>query len=369
MSRSPHSIFNLPQDVIFDILSRLPTKSLIQFTSVCTSSPPLISHPSFTKLHLSSSAAAADDHHLLVYYESTDYINQFYSFRSPITFQESLKLQIAYKNLHGYLRIVGSNKGVICFFDTNYYSNVGMVILWNPSIKKLKKIDDPSYILDRVSHFVVGFGFVSRTCEFKIVVIVYYLDNSNTNSVSVYSLGTDSWKKKEDNIAPCYLMRGWSNNVFVNGFVNWLACKQEIRGVSHEIMAFDLEDEIFQVLELPKNIRPSYNQVHLASYGESSSLTFCAHYLELNGEKWDMWVMSDYGVVDSWRKVCVISQPMLSIPPLLMKNDNEVLIVTNDGRLMLFDVNKNEMFDLKTCGLPRMYRAINYTASLALLHG
>ncbi|KAI3494912.1 hypothetical protein L1887_36942 [Cichorium endivia] len=365
MSRTPHFIFNLPQDVIFDILSRLPTKSLIQFTCVCTSSPPLISHPSFTKLHLSSSAAA-DDHHLLIYYESTDYINQFYSFRSPITFQESISLQIPYKNLHGYLRIVGSNKGVICFFDTNYYSNIGTVILWNPSIKKFKKIDDPFYILDRFSHFVVGFGFVSRTCEFKIVVIVYYLDNSNTNSVLVYSLGTNSWKKKDDHIAPCYLMRGWSSNVVVNCFVNWLACKQAINGVSHEIMAFDLYDELFHVLELPKNIRPSYNQVCLA---ESSSLTLCAHYLELNGEKWDMWVMSDYGVANSWKKVCVISQPMLSIPPLLMKNDDEVLIVTNDGRLMLFDVIKNEMFDLNTCGLPPMFRAISYTASLALLHG
>lgn len=120
---------------------------------------------------------------------------------------------------------------------------------------------------------------------------------------------------------------------------------------------------------LPKNIRPSYNQVHLASYGDSSSLTLCAHYLELNGEKRGMWVLSDYEGTDSLRKVCVILRPMLSIPPLLMKNDNEVLIVTNDGMLMLFDLNKNEMFDLKTCGLPRMYCAINYTASLALLHG
>ena len=221
MTRTLHSIFNLPQDVIFDILSRLPTKSLIQFTSVCTSSPPLISHPSFTKLHLSSSTV--DDDYLLIYYESTDYINQFYSFRSPITFQESLKLQIPYKNLHGYLRIVGSNKGLIYFFDTNYYSNVGTVILWNPNVNKFKKIDDPFCILDRFSHFVVGFGFVSRTCEFKIVVIVYYLDNSNINTVLVYSLGTNSWNKKEDVIAPCYLTRGWSNNVYVKCFVNWVA--------------------------------------------------------------------------------------------------------------------------------------------------
>ncbi|MFS7963352.1 putative F-box domain-containing protein [Helianthus anomalus] len=30
------SIFDLPEEIIFDILSRLPTKSLISFRCVCT---------------------------------------------------------------------------------------------------------------------------------------------------------------------------------------------------------------------------------------------------------------------------------------------------------------------------------------------
>ncbi|XP_071699866.1 F-box/kelch-repeat protein At3g06240-like [Rutidosis leptorrhynchoides] len=363
-------IFKLPQDIIFDILSRLPIKSLLQFRCVCTSSPPLISHPSFTNLRLSSTtaAAAAADHRLLIYYESTDYINQFYSLRSPISFQETLKLQIPYKTLHGYLRIVGSNKGLICFFDTNYYSNIGTVILWNPSIQKFKKIDDPIHVVDKFSHFIIGFGFVSKKFEFKVVKIAYYLDNFKVhNDVLVYSLSTNSWKKKDGMIAPCYLMRGWSNNVFVNGFVNWLAFKEVISGVESVIMAFDLDKESFRVLELPRNIVPGYDQVCLVSYKESMSL--CAHYFELNGERWDMWVMRNYRLVDSWNKVCVVSHPALSIPPLLMKNDHEVLVALNDGSLMLFDVIKNEMHDLETRGLHRSFCAISYTASLALLDG
>ncbi|KAL8192579.1 hypothetical protein R6Q57_027764 [Mikania cordata] len=197
------SIFNLPQDIIFNILHRLPTKSLIQFRCVCTSSRPLISHPSFTNLHLSSAAAA--DHRTLIYYVSIDYVNHFYSLRSSLTFQESLKLQLPYKTLHGYLRIVGSNKGLLCLFDTNYYSNLGTLILGNP--------------------------------------IGYDLDNYKiNNTVLVYSLGTNSWKK-EDMSAPCYLTRGWSKNVFVNGFVNWLALKETVTGELNVIMAFDLDEE------------------------------------------------------------------------------------------------------------------------------
>lgn len=245
---------------------------------------------------------------------------------------------------------------------------MGTVILYNPSIQKIRKIDDPpDHGPDEYSHFVVGFGFVSRIFEFKIVVIAYYLDSLKLNCVLVYSLSTNSWKKLKDMIAPCYLIKGWSSNVFVNGFVNWLTSKDVIRGVSHMIMAFDLDDERFRVLELPKMIVPNYNQVCLASSMNGNYLSLCAHYLVPNGDRWDMWAMSDYGVVDSWKKVCVVSQPELSIPPLLIRDDHEILVVMDDGRLMLYDVIKGEMQDLKTCGLGRSFRAVSYTASLALL--
>ncbi|GKB12268.1 F-box/kelch-repeat protein-like protein [Tanacetum coccineum] len=367
-----HSIFNLPQDIIFDILSRLPTKSLIQFRCVNSSSPPLISHPSFTKLHFTTTTSP-DKNHLIIYYETLDYINHIYSLRSPTnTLQETLKLDPPYKPLHGYLRIVGSNKGLLCFFDTNFYSNVGRVLLWNPSISRFKKVgQDPCHDLDKVSHFVVGFGFVLRNLEFKVVKIVYGLDN--VNRVFVYELSSDSWRKIDGVVAPCGMLRGWSSNVVVNGFVNWLGFKEVAGDASHVpnvIMGFDLENECFCVLELPKDIVRSYDQVCLVSYGdESLLLALGAHYVELNGEKWDMWVMGEYGVVDSWKKVCVVSHPVLSIPPLLMRNDLEVLMVMNDGRLVLFDVIKNEMLDLETHGLPRAFNAIGYTASLALLQG
>lgn len=115
---------------------------------------------------------------------------------------------------------------------------------------------------------------------------------------------------------------------------------------------------------------PNYNQVSIGSYGdETLLLSLCAHYFWGNGDKWDVWVMGDYGLVDSWMKVFVVSQPALSISPLLMKNDDEVLIVLNDGRLMLFDAVKNEMQDLETQGLASSFRVVSYTAGLALFHG
>lgn len=150
-----------------------------------------------------------------------------------------------------------------------------MIVLWNPCIKKFKKIDNPKYeFYDKVSHFAIGFGFVLRGFEFKVVMIAYYSDNTKINNdVLVYSLSTNSWKKKDEMIASCYLINGWSSYEFVNGFVNWLGSKDVVSDVYNVIMAFDLDNESFRVLELPENIVPNYHQVNLASYGESEFLS------------------------------------------------------------------------------------------------
>nr|XP_043620304.1 F-box/kelch-repeat protein At3g06240-like [Erigeron canadensis] len=369
-----HNIFNLPQVIILHILSCLPIKSLLQFRRVSKSSRQLVSHPYLAKRHLlASTPNHPDDHHLLIYYETDDYKYEFYSLRSPITLQETLKLQTPDNALHGYLRIVGSSKGLMCFFDTNYFSNVGRVILWNPSVNKYKIVCDPVYNdlnSKKFSHFVVGFGLVSRDLEFKVVEIVYYSHKVKVvNDVFVYSFSTDTWKKKDNVTAPCFLARGWSSNVMVNGFVHWLGRKGPGKGDDYLIMAFDIENECFSVVELPKNMVYGYDQLYLVPYGDSICLSLCAHYIGLNGiDKWDIWVMGDYGVANSWMKVCVVMQPKVSNPPLMMKSYHRVLVVTNDGSLGLYDSVKKQMWNLGTSGLKESFRAVHYTASLALLN-
>ncbi|KAJ0797637.1 putative F-box associated domain, type 1 [Helianthus annuus] len=147
-----------------------------------------------------------------------------------------------------------------------------------------------------------------------------------------------------------------------------------VHGVIHSsyvIMAFDLDNERFQLLDLPRNILPDYySEVSMASYGDTSalSLSFCGKYYE-QGVKFDVWVMGDYGLADSWKKVFVVSLFRLSIAPLLMKSEREVFIVMKGGRLMLLDAIENEVQHLNMRGAASFFCAISYTPSLALLHG
>ncbi|KAL5730446.1 hypothetical protein ACHQM5_003264 [Ranunculus cassubicifolius] len=54
----------VPEDVMVDILSRLPAKSLIRFKTVCKTWYNLVHQPDFTKLHLSR-AIHSDERDLL----------------------------------------------------------------------------------------------------------------------------------------------------------------------------------------------------------------------------------------------------------------------------------------------------------------
>ncbi|KAM7511906.1 hypothetical protein LguiB_010781 [Lonicera macranthoides] len=356
------NLSKLPRDVTFDILSRLPIKTLIQFTCVSKSSLPLISHPHFIKLHLSKSTTK----NFLLYYESIDYTRYSFSLHCPNTLIERSKLEFPFESVHGYFRIVGSCNGLVCFFDTNYFTYVGTVFLWNPSIRKFWVLKNCQNKNDSLSHMVIGFGFVPKVDDFKVVKIVYDLDFEVNPDVFVYTLKDDSWRKIEG-FAPCFLPKRWTNNVFVKSSVNWLASKSSKLGDFYDsIMAFDLGDETFRAMELPDIHGDNYDEMCLCSSvcGESLCLFFC--FRQMDCDRWEMWLMKEYGVADSWTKQFNIVQSHISLP-LCCIDSGEVLLVMKNGKLVIYDPNKQEIKDCGIWGTPGSFRLVNYMTSLVLL--
>lgn len=216
---------------------------------------------------------------------------------------------------------------------------------------------------------VVGFGFVSKILDFKVVQILFDLAKEEPAIALIYCLRTELWQKIEA-IVPCYIPKCWSSNVFVNGFVNWLAYKSPNRSGGFDcVMAFDMFDESFRVIELPEDRGAGYDQMCLSCSKGGELLCVCFHFIDVGGDRWDLFEMGEYGVKNSWRRMYNIVQPTISLPPLSIRGDGEVLFVINNGRLVLFDINKEQIWDLEVDGLPSSFRVVNYTSSLALLNG
>ncbi|XP_026432328.1 uncharacterized protein LOC113329701 [Papaver somniferum] len=103
-----------------------------------------------------------------------------------------------------------------------------------------------------------GFGYDPRTNEYKVVRIVYTLNNHG--EIQVYTLGSgNGWRNK--GIVDSYFNSIYG--VFANGALHWLDSSQK------KIMAFNLSDENFHVLPAGPFLFPSYYQfLFLRSWGE-----------------------------------------------------------------------------------------------------
>lgn len=278
---------------------------------------------------------------------------------------ERKKFEFPFKSQHGYIRIVGSSNGLVCLFDTNFYSYMCGLILWNVIIGKFKKLPY-SYLTHRYrnnfSHMVLGFGFVLETNDFKVVQILYDCGSDDIPDVLVYSTELNSWRKIEAT-APCYMPNRWSSNVYVNGGVHWMAYKRpKVGHLCNSIMSFDMSGEVFKEMALPNNRPNGYDQLDLSVSVSGETLSLFFHF----NDRWEVWLMQDYGVEDSWMRQFSIAGEQISLPLNLIDNQ-DVLIVTGSGNLVSFDAENQQMKDLGITGLPSSFRIVTCTSSLILL--
>ncbi|MCH98698.1 F-box/kelch-repeat protein, partial [Trifolium medium] len=193
----------LPEDVIPEILCRLPVKLLLQLRCVCKSWNALISDSKFIKKHLRMSTTR---HLHFLSYLRNKFTLTSYPLNSVLTNLTTDFTQFEYSlnNYNGDCpwfcthQFIGSCNGILCF--ANDYT--GLVILWNPSIRKFQELPLFTKPPDVCIH-TFGFGYDSSTDKYKVVVVLDYLMQSTTNEdnswvtqteVKVHTLGTNIWR-------------------------------------------------------------------------------------------------------------------------------------------------------------------------------
>ncbi|KAK9285575.1 hypothetical protein L1049_024770 [Liquidambar formosana] len=180
-----------PQEVLTEIFTRLPIKSLLRCTSVCKSWYSLIKNPSFITTHLNSNTSPL----LLLRHCTENYEEDRYSLHfDNDTLDLYSKLDCPFKSFTGYFKIVGYCHGLLCLSDCH----IEPTFLWNPSIRVYVTLPKPSVTFG--SHgphtVVLGFGFDSLTNDYKVVRIVSIDSNGvrYSQEVEVYTLSTGAWR-------------------------------------------------------------------------------------------------------------------------------------------------------------------------------
>ncbi|XP_028785357.1 F-box/LRR-repeat/kelch-repeat protein At2g27520-like [Neltuma alba] len=225
----------LPEDIMANILKRIPIKSLSRFRCVCKQWKNLFQTRSFIADYLHHPGHDDTPPLLLQSNHRTDPLKLRFvdekkrvrEFQNPPSIDS---LQCA--------NLIGSSNGLVCVeFDESGTSPFSL-LLWNPTTTKVRKI--PRAINDFKGNCILGFGYCQIINDHKIVRV--YEFDLKVNGVEVYSLSTNSWKEiKYKNLKG---KRLFHDTVTVNGTMFW-------HGSENSIVSFDIETEEFRLIPMP----------------------------------------------------------------------------------------------------------------------
>ncbi|KAL6215645.1 hypothetical protein ACLB2K_015074 [Fragaria x ananassa] len=305
----------LPQDIIENnILTRLPVKSLIRFTSVSKRWRSVILYnPKFAKSQFESSSKT---HRILVSSNASPELKSL-DFESPWFGHASSfrKLHFPFEQQPAHCNFLGSSNGLVfvALDDKRFY-------IWNPSTRLFKQLPGIGYPSNRSAvSMYYGAGYLSATDNYK-VMIAYMLDSQeeeeekSVEAVHVLSLKAPIWRMGNadslgTDIFPC-LQGTLSNEV-----LHWL---YEYSYSRYDLVAFDLASEEFRIMQLP-DLDDDGRSLYRCQLGVVGGGLCVASYTDvaITCDSVDFWVMREYGVRESWTKVFNLDFSNLPVQPLL----------------------------------------------------
>ncbi|GKV45321.1 hypothetical protein SLEP1_g52426 [Rubroshorea leprosula] len=159
---------DVPSELVRDILSLLPVKSLVRFKSIPKAWKSEVEDPIFVKSHLLRQSTRPDSTHKILFLQKSRG-NKLFLADNVDLLDHAVEIK---PNFNGKMKdfddliLVGSCNGLACFVDTRE----SCIILWNISVDDYKYILLPKnkkLALNGVQFHVYGFGYDSVNDDYK----------------------------------------------------------------------------------------------------------------------------------------------------------------------------------------------------------
>ncbi|KNA03050.1 hypothetical protein SOVF_212870 [Spinacia oleracea] len=225
-----------PDEVMVDLFSRLPAKSIGRFRCVSKPWKSLLSQPHFTKTRLNRiKNLQIDDEESLVILVSRD-SGSLYSAQmknahhlvNEITVSAT-ELTVGDHYFDPSSIQMASCDGLILVMDEQ-----NKLLLINPTTREFKVLPSSPDALDPLNW---GIGYDSVADDYKVVVISYYTSDYMMY-VNVYSVKNNTWKRVENCPFDHPDVEEGKSVVSINGHIYWVADVGDL-----SIAGFNLEEE------------------------------------------------------------------------------------------------------------------------------
>ncbi|XP_023882201.2 F-box/kelch-repeat protein At3g06240-like [Quercus suber] len=317
---------HLPHDIVLNILANLPVKSVLRFRCVSKTWDFSITTPNFISTHLNLNLN--NNNNNLAYL-----INNSIPFNSDIPifidgydhkFNRISEYPIPSAFLLSNARSVSSCNGLVCLTELRKTSP--HIYLWNPSIRKLKRL--PDFSPTQRDWLSTGFAYQSNTNDYKVVMISNMPAPEPNHhwgelGADVYTLSSNSWRRVGMSLTHIFMVFPFNNwNItFVCGALHWLG--DVFKAAPYRmILSFDVNSDKFKEMALPdvqqlllQGLMADPNSL-MVFKGKLAFITL--GYLRFNPVNEDeyndfmsshtphscfIWVMGEYGVHESWSKL------------------------------------------------------------------
>ncbi|CAN0890449.1 F-box/LRR-repeat/kelch-repeat protein At2g27520 [Linum grandiflorum] len=366
----------LPQDLVADILPRLPTAAAgVQLRCVSKSWRRLLSDPKFIhrQLYLDDDKDRAV---MITRLDLRDVSRLRYSSLSDDTLlpkttpyhdHEGLRyLDVPAAEVHTggdpplwrYQQIVGCCNGLFCIADISRSpqtsSRTTDLILWNPSTSETKLLPNSHYNVASKVIPSLGFGFDSRTGNYKVLRKLENDDTHDSSSIEIYSLRNGSWKgavgTPKDHLAKFDLYRArtaWMHHRSSGEKTYWY----DFYG--NNIFCFDFREERFSHQVFPASLadvaKGGSTKLQLAATSKEDSLMAVFRHNE--DDNFEIWGLLRFQSVESWTKLfcCNGSRIFGSIAErgcgIGVSGSGQHIVVKENSELIKVDFQKERICD------------------------
>ncbi|KAM3361832.1 hypothetical protein P3S68_016686 [Capsicum galapagoense] len=347
-----------PKEIIIDILSRLPVKTLLRFRCVCKQWRKLISKPNFIAAHFRCSSSLQRSGSSLIigslHQESNNHVLSLYNPPDSL-----VELDNPFPCFFPNMYIVGPCNGIVCLFSPPWGE---LITLWNPAMKQYKMVQLSESLPIQGLHSLASVGMAFDYQQNDLLVLRIFcvrLLSPVPNHIEMYSTKSGRWKKLKNEMI--FYIGEFICNAIVKGVPYWLVCMPDKFGVRAVFMRFDVRKEVFE--KLPSIGRRRQHQF-LVDLEDSLCMLDWDHKDDCHI---DVWVLDD---VDGWSMQYSVGTPFRFDQILGCLRNGDIIAENDKGVVFLCDSitsSVKEKFSLDT--KEGSYVVVDYSESLFLFGG
>ncbi|XP_071728094.1 F-box/kelch-repeat protein At3g06240-like [Rutidosis leptorrhynchoides] len=263
-----------------------------------------------------------------------------------------------FKTMEQWVGILGSCNGLLLVIDKHHN-----LYLANPTTRKTLKVlagisNDETY----------RFGYDSSTDDYKVISISHMgISDSDldTKSVRVYRLRNNSWNLLPNFSYKCDLY--CPGELLLNNNLHWVV---RSRRLTMTIATFSLASEQIHEIDFPDSI--NYIQGFRVTCSQLCSIdgkvvpVFCVG-LSVPEYVYELWVMDEYGVPNSWTKLCILEIDIYpSLEFFVPVSNRDILFGNSDTeKVYIYNMDERRCTSVTVEGCPEGFMVIDtYVESL-----